>query len=103
MLIFRGQVRGTFFVHKNFLRLFNAAVWRFHDAVASDAATRPPSTPDGQEVMPVLREFSELNFLLETPVHGKKDAIFYFLLWIDGNVRTEQENYLIRNACKTVG
>ncbi len=66
-------------MHKNFLRLFNAAVWRFHDAVASDAATRPLSTPDGQEVMPVLREFSELNFLLETPVNGKTDAIFCLL------------------------
>ncbi len=76
----RGQVRGTFCMHKNFLRLFNAAVWRFHDAVASDAATRPPSTPNGQEVMPVLREFSELNFLFETPVNGKKKRRLFFLL-----------------------
>ena len=63
-------------MHKNFLRLFNAAVWRFHDAVASDAATRPPSTPNGQEVTPVLREFSGLNFLLETPVNGEMSLFF---------------------------
>ncbi len=67
-------------MHRNFLRLFNAAVWRFHDAVASDAATRPPSTPNGQEVMPVLWEFSGLNFLFETPVNGENEAILYYLL-----------------------
>ncbi len=63
-------------MHKNFLRLFNAAVWRFHDAVARDAATRPPSTPNGQEVTPVLREFSGLNFLFETPVNGEMRLFF---------------------------
>ncbi len=63
-------------MHRNFLRLFNAAVWRFHEAVASDAATSPPSTPDGQEVMPVFREFSGLNFLFETPVNGEVRLLF---------------------------
>ncbi len=63
-------------MHRNFLRLFNAAVWRFHDAVASDAATRPPSTPNGQEVMPVFREFSGLNFLFVTPVNGGMRLFF---------------------------
>jgi hypothetical protein len=56
-------------MHRNFLRLFNAAVWRFHDAVASDAATSPLSTPKGQEVTPVFRKFSGLNFLFEIPVN----------------------------------
>jgi hypothetical protein len=44
-------------------------VWRFHDAVARDAATSPLSTPKGQEVIPVLWKFSGLNFLLEIPVN----------------------------------
>jgi hypothetical protein len=64
-----GQERGKFLLHKNFSRLFIAAVWRFHDAVASDAATSPLSTPKGQEVIPVLRKFSGLNFLFEIPVN----------------------------------
>jgi hypothetical protein len=51
-------------------------VWRFHDAVASDAATSPPSTPNGQEVMPVFREFSGLNFLFEMPVNGEVRLLF---------------------------
>ena len=67
--------RNIFYAQK-FFKTDNAAVWRFHDAVASDAATRPPSTPNGQEVMPVLMEFSGLNFLFETPVNGEMRLFF---------------------------
>jgi hypothetical protein len=75
-----GHVKGKFFSRKNFEKLFIAAVWRFQDAVARDAATRPLSTPGGQDEIPVFRKFRWSNFLIFFPVRENGLILYLFKL-----------------------
>jgi hypothetical protein len=58
-----GQLNLVPLVTQNFLKQFNEAEWRCHEAAAMEAAMRSPSTPRGQVEMPALYALPTEYFL----------------------------------------